>query len=332
MSVLTRPAVLLAGVTLTAGLLVAPGAAWAADTTTSLTAAQMRTALRAVATASTTAGAGGWAGVTDITVTFPGQSITVKDTLNVDPVNGRFGQVSSVTGEGSESRFAAEGQGYWTQAGYSEAKALKMMGKSGIKYVFAADKKRKLSQYLRDSELDMASMVDYFVTPGTKTVHDDGSVDYKVTENAGSVTVVMHTTGKGVLTAVDMSATGLTGGTVFTYAPQTVTLPAAAESLDAATVNKGVAYLDMARTVQAAAQNGAASTRKAAKGRTVKVATLRKLVRKDVTGANRSVGVTMVNVKDVTGGVRVSATNPWTRKSVAYTVKASGRKVVVKKV
>ncbi len=41
MSVLTRPAVLLATASLAAGLLVAPGAAHAADTTSTLTAAQM---------------------------------------------------------------------------------------------------------------------------------------------------------------------------------------------------------------------------------------------------------------------------------------------------
>ncbi|WP_092545777.1 hypothetical protein [Actinoplanes derwentensis] len=331
MSLATRPAVLLATATVAASLLVAPGAAWAADTTTTLTAAEMRTALRTVGTASTSAGAGGWRAVTDFSLSAAGETMTIKDTVMVDPVLGRFGEVTAVSGYGTESSFAAEGQGVWTQADTEQVKALRMMGKSAVKYVFAADKKLKLAEFVKDSAFDSASLVEYYSIPGTKTVHDDGTIDYKVTENDQKVTVLIHTTAASVLTGVELSSTSSKATVGFTYAAQTVTLPAAATVLDVATVNRGVAYLDMAATVKLAATKGAASTRAAAKGRTVKVASLRKLVRRDVTTANRAAGVTMVKVKDVSGGVRVSATNPWTKSTVTYSVKASGRKVLVKK-
>ena len=56
------------------------------------------------------------------------------------------------------------------------------------------------------------------------------------------------------------------------------------------------------------------------------VSSVRKHVRRQATTFNASVKVKMVKVADVRGGVLVSATNPWTGKTVDYTVKASDRK------
>ncbi|HWS36891.1 MAG TPA: hypothetical protein VN408_29640 [Actinoplanes sp.] len=331
MSVTTRPAVLLATAAFAAGLLTAPAPAWAADTTTPMTAAQMRSALRAVGAASQQAGAGGWRGVTDFRMTSDGTTVTIKDTVTVDPVQGRFGEVTSVSGYGTESTYAAAGRGAWIQTGSIEVKALKMMGRPEVKYMFDADRNLKLDEFVRKSAFDTASLIEYYSLPGTRTVHDDGSIDYKVTENEQKSTIVVHTTAASVLTGMEMTSTGANATIGFTYAAQTVELPAAAVTLDIATVNKGVAYLGMTGTVKTTAQQGAASTRKAAKGRTVKVTTLRKLVRKEATAANRFSGTTLVKINDISGGVRVHATNPWTKQTVAYSVKASGRKVVVKK-
>ena len=77
--------------------------------------------------------------------------------------------------------------------------------------------------------------------------------------------------------------------------------------------------------------DGAADTRRAANGGTVKVTNLRKQVRHDESKFNNAAQVNMVKAKDLTGGARVYATNPWTRQTVSYTVRASGRKVVVRK-
>ncbi|WP_430786014.1 hypothetical protein [Actinoplanes sp. G11-F43] len=339
MSVLTRPSLLLATATaaaaaLTGGLIVAPGAAWAADTTTNLTAAEMRTALRAIGTASTKAGAGGWGAVTVFTVSpGVGGSSTVRDTVAVDPVHGLFSQVTSVSGLGTEGLFAAEGKGAWAQADSLELQALKMMGKPSVKYVFTADKKLKLATIVRDNAPDPATLYEYYSQPGTKTVHDDGTISYQVVEKQSKLTVVMTATASSALISVGMSNPdeSLTGTVSYEYEAQTVDVPAASASIDAASVDKGVAYLTMTATVKDAAQQGATNTRRVTKGRTVKVATLRTQVRKEVAAANRYTGFALVKTKNVTGGVRVYATNPWTKKSVTYSVKASGRKVVVKR-
>lgn len=61
------------------------------------------------------------------------------------------------------------------------------------------------------------------------------------------------------------------------------------------------------------------------------MASVRNLVRRAAAAANGQAGAAVVQIKDINAGVRVYATNPWTRKSVAYTVTAAGKKVVVKK-
>jgi hypothetical protein len=61
----------------------------------------------------------------------------------------------------------------------------------------------------------------------------------------------------------------------------------------------------------------------------VSVSSVRKAVRSEATGIDKLLKVTMVRVTDIAGGARVSATNPWTHRTVTYTVKASGRKVIV---
>lgn len=110
-----------------------------------------------------------------------------------------------------------------------------------------------------------------------------------------------------------------------------MTLPSAAVTVDAATLAKAKAYLTMPASVKKAATKGASHTRTAAKGKKVKVASLRKIVRQDAAAVNKALGVTLVKTKNIAGGIRVYATNPWTHKTVAYTVKASKKKVIIKK-
>jgi hypothetical protein len=85
----------------------------------------------------------------------------------------------------------------------------------------------------------------------------------------------------------------------------------------------------MPACVRNVAHQGAAHTRRAAKGGTVNVASLRTIVHRDAAAFNSSAKVNMLKVSNISGGTRVSATNPWTHKTVSYTVKASGSKVVV---
>ncbi|GIF38266.1 hypothetical protein [Actinoplanes xinjiangensis] len=334
MSVLSRPAILLASASVAASLLVAPAAAYAADTTTELSATQMKAAVAAVAAATDTAAAQGWTSKMDLSIAIGGMTATGWQTITTDREHGLLAASFAVNGQPEASVFLDEGSGGYESAGDdSRTKAaLKMIGRPSVKFVFTAD----ASLTLEDDAPAPLDLVSPSVGAGTKTLHDDGSADFTFADpSVGEVT--LHTDASSVLTAAstelnDDEAT-LSTTLDYAYGPQAVTLPSAGETVDAQTLAKGVAYLDMAGLVRNAAVGGAADTRKAAKGGKVKVATLRKLVRREAAETNASTGgVAVVKVKDVTAGVRVSATNPWTKKTVAYTVKASGKKVVVKKV
>ncbi|OJF12117.1 hypothetical protein [Couchioplanes caeruleus] len=116
----------------------------------------------------------------------------------------------------------------------------------------------------------------------------------------------------------------------YTYAPQTVTLPAAGTVIGEAPLAVGVWYVDMPAYVRQVSHGGAAAARRAARGATVKVTSLRKAVRREVSAFHTKARLKMIKVTDVRRGVRVFATNPWTRKTVSCTVTASGKKVVVR--
>ncbi|MEV0901484.1 hypothetical protein [Actinoplanes sp. NPDC049802] len=331
MSVLTRPAVLLASAAVAAGLLVAPGAAYAADTTTQLTAAEMKAALEKVSAASDTAAAEGWKGAAGYRFTESGKSVTGTETITADRTHGLLSDVFAVDGFGATTLVLDEGDGvYQSISGGPQVDALKMMGRSAVKYVFVADK----TVSLEDSAPDPGDLVEDYAVAGTRTAHEDGSAHYAFTAGDG-VSITLHVGADAVLTGTDATMTE-DGGTSevsldYSYGPQTVHKPAAAETIDHKTLATGVAYLTMPETVKRAASLGAADTRKAAKGRKVNVTTLRRVVRADASAVNSYAGVAMVKVKNVSGGVRVFGTNPWTKKTVTYSVKASGKKVVVKK-
>jgi hypothetical protein len=334
MSVLSRPAILLASASVAAGLLVAPAAAYAADTTTELTASEMKAAVAAVAAATDTAAAQGWKSDLDLSITFGGSTATGWQTITTDPVHGLLTASFAVQGQPETSVFLDEGSGGYESVGDdSRTKAaLKMIGRPGATFAFTADP----TLTLEDDAPTPLELVSPAVGAGTKTLHDDGSIDLTVKDTSVG-TVTLHADASSVLTAASTEFSEdeatITTSLDYQYGPQSVTLPSADVTVDAKTLTKGIAYLDMAGLVRNAAVSGAADTRRAAKGGKVKVATLRKLVRRDAAETNASAGnVEVVKVKNITSGVRVSATNPWTKKTVAYTVKASGKKVLVKKV
>ncbi|GAA0464372.1 hypothetical protein Aca07nite_26150 [Actinoplanes capillaceus] len=332
MSVLTRPAVLLASAAVAASLLAAPGAAYAADGTTELTAAQMKAALEEVSAASDSAAAEGWRSAAEYRFALSGDVVEYHETITGDRTHGWLSVVFTADGGGTSNLFLDEGAGayHWVSDPREKA-ALKMMGRTPVKYAFVADKTVDLDDY---APAPLGDLAEGDFVPGTKTTHDDGSADYAFTEAEGAA-IALHVNAASVLTGIDVTVTEDDGtGSLsldYSYGPQSVTLPTAGQTIDYRTLATGVAYLDMPATVQQAAKAGAANTRKAAKGRKVKVSTLRKVVRVDVSTANSKAGVNMVKVKNVTSGVNVYAVNPWTKKTVKYSVKASGKKVVVKK-
>ncbi|SNY55084.1 hypothetical protein [Paractinoplanes atraurantiacus] len=325
MSRLSRPALLTAAVSLTAGLVVAPGAAYAADTATQLSAAQMAAALKSVATTSTAAAAPGWRATTGLSGQLSGSGLFVAD-----PAGG-VGFERFISGGLMAAEYAVAGKGRYEYLGDPTARsAVKMMGRPAVKFVFTADKALNFDAYVKDAATSPATVLtDDTDHAGTKTVHDDAPADYRF--KADSTTVTIHVNPAGVLTSARATDDGVAVTLAYAYGPQHVTVPAATATIGAAALDQGITYLDMPTIVKQVARQGAADARKAAHGHKVKVASLRKVVRRDVAAANKSLRLTMVKTKNTTNGVRVYATNPWTHKTTAYTLKASGTKVVTTK-
>ncbi|MEU8821366.1 hypothetical protein [Actinoplanes sp. NPDC048796] len=325
MSRLSRPALLTAAVSLSAGLVAVPGAAYAADTATQLSAAQMAAALKAVATTSTAAAAPGWRATMGLSGQLAGSSLFV-----VDPAGGvafeRF-----ISGGHMTAEYAVGGKGLYEYLGDPASRsAVKMMRRPAVKFVFTANKALKLDAYVKEAAAAPGTVLTEDTDhAGTKTVHDDASADYRFTADGSAVTI--HVNPAGLLTSAKATGDGLAITLDYNYGPQHVTVPAAPVTIGAAALEQGVAYLDMPAIVKQVARQGAADTRKAAHGRKVKVASLRTVVRRDVTALNKSLRVAMVKTKNTATGVRVYATNPWTRKTTSYTLKASGTKVVTTK-
>lgn len=320
---------LLVAASLAAGLVVNSTAAYAADTTTNLTKDEMTAVVTAVSTASTAGSKTGWRANETL---VPGPSTSSTEIFALDPVGG----IGLLTVVDVFAEYAVQHKGTYRSEAYDTTAraAVKMIGRPGVRYVFTADKKLTLDHWAKRAHSPANVLDDYSIAAGTKTVHDDGSTDYAyISPNGGTdIFVTLHVDAAGLLATVSDDIPGFLRYTAaYTYGAQKITPPAAAVTVDSVTLAKAEAYLTMADRVKAAATNGAAHTRKAAKGKTVKVASLRAIVRKDAGAVNKSAGVAMVKVVNVAGGVRVSAINPWTHKSVAYTVKASGKKVIVKK-
>ena len=319
----SRPAVLTATMTLAAGLFAAPGAAYAADTTTSLSQAQMAAELRTVADTSSAAAADGWKATLTATV-----EVSVSVLYVVDPRHGTaLAQLRA--GGVVDEEYAVAGKGtYQSLTDRASLSAVKMMRRPAVRYAFTAQPTLKLAAYVDDNAPTPADVLTEDITAGTKTRHDDGSTDYTFHDGSGTVTMLVGPA--GTLTGARAVDRTVTATLAYTYGPQTLTAPAPSVTIGAAALEQGIAYLDMATSVKSVADQGAADTRRAARGRTVKVAALRKTLRRDAAAFNARTRVKMVKVTDVRGGVRVHATNPWTGRSVSYTVKASGRKITVR--
>jgi hypothetical protein len=286
----------------------------------------MGTALKAMVTTTNASAKGGWRATLAIT----GGSFGGSGSVVVDPIGGVALSQANFAGE-KDIEYAVQRKGTYTYLNESASRsAVKMMGRPSVWYRFTAQKSLNLTAYANENLPTAASLASE-ADAGTKTTHDDGSIDYVFTDDE-ELSFTLRLNPAGVLSSVAMNTADVFKMTLtYAYGAQRVTLPSAAVTVDAATLAKAEAYLTMPARVKKAADKGAAHTRSAAKRKTVKVAALRKLVRKDVAAANKAAGGTMIKVKNVTGGVRVYATNPWTKKTVAYTVKAAKKKVVVKK-
>ncbi|MFC7529000.1 hypothetical protein [Actinoplanes sp. GCM10030250] len=324
----SRPALLLASASMAVGVLTVPNAAYAADTTTILSATQMAAALKEVSTATATAVKTGWGGTMKVSLNgAPGEA-----EFAVDPASGRAFfefDIDRETGAG----YAVEHKGSY-DALYSRAEftAVKMMGRPTAKFVFTTNTKLDLDAWVEDNEPQPAMMLnDDTRHTGTKTVHDDGSSTYEF-ENPTNAANTFEVSASGVLEGLSVSYPPLLSQTLqYEYGPQTVTLPSAEQTVSRAALTKALAYVDMPAAVKGVAGRSATAVKKAAKGGTVKVASLRKIAKSTTAAHNSASKVKVIAVTDITGGVRLTAKNPYTGQKVSYTIKASGKKVVVKK-
>ncbi|BFU45603.1 hypothetical protein [Krasilnikovia sp. MM14-A1004] len=321
----SRSSLLTATVTLAAGLLGVSAPAYAADTATTLDAVTMAAELKTVADASTAAAHDGWR----ITDTYSEGSMSGSSSFVVD-LTRKIAYTRSRFGTDGYAMYVVGGKGvYQSLMGPDERAAVKMMGRPGVRYQFTAVPSMTLDDYLVGGVGTPAAALTDNTYAGTKTVHDDGSTDYAYHDDK-DMTVTLHVSAAGTLTSSRGTGNGFTDVTAYTYGAQHVTLPAASATISSRTLARGVAYLNIKTTIAEVASQGAADTRQAAHGRRIKVATLRRIVRRDVANFNLGTVPKMIKVTAVKRGVRLRATNPWTHKSVTFTVKAYGKEIAVK--
>jgi hypothetical protein len=286
----------------------------------------MAAEFKVVSTASTVAAKKGWRAATSYT--SPELSFTAR--YVVDPVGGAASQTYRFDGEFGAT-YAVVGKGVYEYTDSLQTRAaVKMMRRPSVRYVFTA-KEVKLDAYTgQDLQAPATLLTEDVAHAGTKTTHDDGSRDYAF-KNEDGMPLTFHVDPAGVLTSAKARHSQTNMALTYTYGPQRVTLPAPAVTVDARTLAAAVAYLSMPAMVKGVADRGAANTRRAAKGKPVNVASLRTNVRREAVACNTSSKVNMVEVGTIGGGMRVSATNPWTRTTASYTVTASGSEVLVAK-
>jgi hypothetical protein len=324
MLVASRGALLVATASLATGLLAGPSAAFAADPSTALSAAEMSTALKAVTAASTRAAAKGWKAAVKMT----GDSLSGSESFIVDPAAGVAFQRFAI-GSVTVAQYVAAGRGtYANLSDPTSRAAVKMMHRPSVRYAFTADKSVKLDNDSIDGGISPASLLaDGVDHAGTRTTHDDGSADYRISQDGATLTA--HVTAAGVLTSADVNGDGMHEVFSYAYGPQHVTLPPASATISSTTLAHGLAYLGMDATVREVAGESATDTLRAAHGHPVSLSSLRKVTQRDVTAANAGTGLKMLKTRSVRGGVRVYATNPWTHRTVSYTLNPSGRKVAI---
>lgn len=322
---------LLATASLAAGLLTVPAAAFAADTTTPLTAAEMSAALKGVAGTTAPAELPGWVGGIQLSYTDGGATQKGTASFGMDAATGRgflagtgLFQVLGV--------YAESGKGQWVHFnGKAERAAMAMAGHPAARYVFQPDTKLKLDDWASESLPAPSSIVmEDTRHAGTRTLHDDSTIDYAYADDEKNK-VVFTVDSHGVLTSTKVTAPGLDQSFAWKYGPQTITLPSAAQTVGEPMFTQAMAYLATDAKVKWVATNSAKVVTSKAKKRTVKVADLRKWTRSEVSSFNSGLGVKVVVASDVKGGVKLSATNPFTKATAAWTVKASGKKAIAKK-
>jgi hypothetical protein len=324
----SRPALLLASASLAAGVLTAPSPAFAADTTTSLTKTQMAAALKGVATTTAAAAEMGWGGTYKVTL----NTISGSAKFAVDPTGGRAYYELNIDRQISAGYAVANKGSYDSLSTREEFNAVKMIGRPAAKYVYTTNPKLDLNDWVAANEPRPTT----FLTEdtgyaGTKTAHDDGTSTYSF-KTVDDTVNTFQVSAEGQLQSFTTKYGSFMNATLaYHYGPQTVSLPPVGQTVSRASLTKALAYVNMPAELKEVATRSAALTKKSARGKTIKVAALRKTAKSVASAHNSSVRIKVVSVKDIKGGARISAKNPYTGQTVTYTIKAAGKKVVVKR-
>ncbi len=286
-----------------------------ADTTTTLTATEMAAAMDAIVTATKTASNPGWAA----DATFTGDPTQVK--LVVDAPHGH----AAVSYDGRLQVIAVDHQGmYGVISNATQRAALKMIGRPGARWVYEADTSVDLGTPASFADTNALSTMS-----GSKVSHDDGSADYtgKVSANAA---ITLRVDAAGALTGIDWTDEFTFA---FSYGPQVVTMPTNAQAVSAKTLQRATAAYQMPSHIQNAANSAASAGRAKSGSRTTKVSAVRAQARKLAKRlGGEDAGADIVKVTNISNGVRVYGTNPYTNQKVSYQVTvSSSKKVTVKK-
>ena len=304
-------------VTLSAALLGVPGGGAPAADLATLSKGQMAQALTTALAAARTAGKGGW---TATFTTALGPVVTTQE-VTYDAANRRAHQQMVTAGRRYE-RYAVSRRGtYTTLADVTSRAAVTMMGRPGVKYAFGPDPALDAQEFSVSSLGGPPAVVDLSDVSfdGTRAQHRDGSVDYRYLDDSADVTV--HVSAAGAMRGYERVSANYFRSVAYTFGSQTVSLPPASAVVTNETLATGLAALDLATQVRTAADLTAAVSRAT---RALTVTALRRVAAAQAAAANRRTDTRLVRVTNVAGGARLSATNPWTKATVGYTVTTDG--------
>jgi hypothetical protein len=352
MRALTRPAVLLAGLATVAASVLMPSAAFAAGNT--VTTDELKSALSSVVTATAAAETEGFAGVT---------VWTDEDAVGTGSSHTRTSLVSARTGRAADYTRDSKGvllDGYVQVTGYGvytylppvEAEpVVKYMGRSGASWLVHKEATTDANPADGRPSVHVAQVLDEIISPDDDaTVYHDATVTtdgetrviempFTISEGGepltGSVTI-KDVNGVMTQSQFDLSDMRL-ADTTYVYGDQQVDLPAAKAVVGRAAFNDAYALQQNAGRVKKLADATAkslAKTVKSKKSTKVKVTALRRAAFNRAAAANADTwnsDVALYSVKNVTGGVRITERNPYTKKTVSYTLKLTGKKVTVRK-
>lgn len=347
MSRLRRPSALLLSSALVLGAMTAPTAAFGdATSKTTITVDDVLTALVEARTATKAAATDGWDDHVD-DVQLGGATSTAE--LAYDATDGRGSLSGQDDGETFQMIMVDHGGSYESIASYRGRgsaeryrRALTMIGHPDATWVHepaapdvanqdfgAAFGPSYILEVLTNSEESKIS--------GTPTVSTaaDGSSTYSLTVmltdlgDHGSMTLTVGT--DGVLTADSSDFDGEQSSSRYTYGPQAVPLPDPSDAVSAHDLDRALTLLDMRSDARMIAGEVRIYAIKNRHPHLSNAQTIRRYAKSDARMMNGMYGGTVFAEHDIARGARITATNPFTHAKVVFTVRATGKRVVVRR-